>query len=744
LIDAVTQIVDANTAKVISMSVGECETGDQSFVNSMHELMVQAADQGQSVLVAAGDTGSEGCFSYSTSNNPPASGDYLSATTPASDPLVTAVGGTVITSNGELAWNDCQGTGNISCAETLGLGASGGGVSEYFTSGPSGQPVLSGAGGYREVPDVSAASGSNYGADVVLYTDGSWQAWLGTSLGTPLWAAIVADRDTTCSPGTGDFDPELYSLYTNNYSSAFNSIPDGYNPSSFAPETGSNDFTQDQSGKYATAASYDMVTGVGSPDAPGLACSQVLGPYDGQSGQQLVLDGVGLENASIFFGASQAQVLSASATTATVDVPSGSGQVAISARGPLGQSSLTASFTYEGGGTTTTTSSTTTTTAPTTTTSTTTTTTPPTTTTSSTTTTTRPTTTTSSTTTTRPTTTTSSTTTTTTTPTTTTSTTSPTTTSTTVAATTTTGQGGEGPPGGGFGGFGGFGGLLATTTTSSTSTTTSSTTTTTAPPRVKTGGRSAHEALGFWMVANDGGVFRFGQASYYGSLPAMKVHVSDIVAVTPAPGGTGYWMAAGDGRVYHFGRAANFGSLPGRGVQANNVVAMTANANGGGYWLLTASGKVSAFGHAVSDGSVVLPPGAGRLIGIASSPDGRGYWVASSTGMVWHFGDAAELGSLKSGRASPVIVAIAASPEGEGYWLVARNGSIFSFGAAPRFKALVQGTLPVVGVAPTADGEGLWVVSANGAVLDYGDAVAEGSLPGLRVLTESVVAVAPL
>ena len=187
LIDSMTDIVTADTAKVISMSLGECEADAEagsasSFATSMHEILVEAASQGQSVMAATGDQGSEACFTYSPSpGSAVASGTELDPSYPASDPLVTAVGGTVLNSGTELAWNDCNGTGSIACAEDLvpkggtsSDGASGGGVSQLFSTGPTGQPVLNGTAGYREVPDVSAESGSNYGSDVVLYVDGVW------------------------------------------------------------------------------------------------------------------------------------------------------------------------------------------------------------------------------------------------------------------------------------------------------------------------------------------------------------------------------------------------------------------------------------------------------------------------------------------------------------------------------------------------------------------------------------------
>jgi subtilase family serine protease len=751
IFDSIRAIVDAGTAKVISISLGQCEGGSAQFENSVHPLIMQATALGQTVVASSGDTGSEGCFDGSADST----AQTLSVSYPASDPLVTAAGGSVLSGASELAWDDCNGAGSLNCAEELGEGASGGGVSSIYSSGPPGQPVLAGTGGYREVPDVSAEAGSNFGDDVVFFTDGSWGAWLGTSLAAPLWAALAADRDSTCLTPTGDFNGVLYSFYnTSYYADAFNPVVDGYtyNASTLVPAPSTNDFTQANNGAYPVGPGYNMVTGLGTPIAGGLACSQVTGSYVGQAGQDVTLDGLGLENASIYFKTAPAPVLVASATQVTVQVPAGSGQVPVYAEGTLGQSSVTGEFTYQINGTTTTT-----TTAPTTTTVPRTTTTVPTTTTTvPTTTTTVPTTTT----TTVPTTTTTvpTTTTTATVPTTTTTATVPTTTTaltttTTVATTTTTrstptttstgtsgGQTGGGPP---------PPPPVITTTTAGPTTTTVTATTTTAPPTpattvVKSSG-TAVRPTGFWMVSSDGGVFDFGNAGYHGSLPARNVHLTDIVAIAPVPGGGGYWMVGKDGRVYYFGTAGHFGGLSGPAAQADDIVAMAPTPNGRGYWLVSASGKVFPFGHAGNYGSVKLT-GHQRadIVSIASTPDGGGYWVAGATGTVWHFGDAADVGAPGAGHGTMAdIVAIASTPDGGGYWLAAKDGAVSNFGDAahyrPRTAAGLAGT---VGIAPTPNGDGYWVVSASGDVVEYGDAGPVGSLPGYRVTTKSVVGVA--
>ena len=76
------------------------------------------------------------------------------------------------------------------------------------------------------------------------------------------------------------------------------------------------------------------------------------------------------------------------------------------------------------------------------------------------------------------------------------------------------------------------------------------------------------DGLGYWLVAADGGVFTFGDAAFYGSLPGIGVHVSDIVGIAPTPDGHGYWLMGADGGVFSFGDARFYGSMGGTHLNA--------------------------------------------------------------------------------------------------------------------------------------------------------------------------------
>jgi hypothetical protein len=150
---------------------------------------------------------------------------------------------------------------------------------------------------------------------------------------------------------------------------------------------------------------------------------------------------------------------------------------------------------------------------------------------------------------------------------------------------------------------------------------------------------STPDGGGYWLVASDGGVFSFGNAEFFGSVPgALKPGArlsAPIVGVAASPGaidlgsgrfsGDGYWLVASDGGVFSFGDAGYFGSVPGAlkhgahlsapivGIAASPGVldASTSDFDSDGYWLAGADGGMFAFGQARYVGSVpgALKPG---------------------------------------------------------------------------------------------------------------------------------------
>ena len=69
---------------------------------------------------------------------------------------------------------------------------------------------------------------------------------------------------------------------------------------------------------------------------------------------------------------------------------------------------------------------------------------------------------------------------------------------------------------------------------------------------------------GYWIVGRDGGVFAFGGAQFYGSLPQDGIHVNNIVGIVATPTGLGYWLIGSDGGIFSFGDASFMGSMGGQ------------------------------------------------------------------------------------------------------------------------------------------------------------------------------------
>ena len=188
--------------------------------------------------------------------------------------------------------------------------------------------------------------------------------------------------------------------------------------------------------------------------------------------------------------------------------------------------------------------------------------------------------------------------------------------------------------------------------------------------------------LGYWLVAQGGGISPFGNATNLG----MPFGNSPTVGMAAGSSG-GYWTVASDGGVFSFGTPF-FGSMGGTPLNAP-VVGMASTPDHGGYWLVASDGGVFSFGDAKFFGSVpgVLPPGTSLnepVVGIASSPDGQGYWMVASDGGIFAFGDAHFAGSMGGMHLNKPVMGMAGNGLG-GYWLVASDGGIFSFGGATFF-----------------------------------------------------------
>jgi len=201
----------------------------------------------------------------------------------------------------------------------------------------------------------------------------------------------------------------------------------------------------------------------------------------------------------------------------------------------------------------------------------------------------------------------------------------------------------------------------------------------------------------------------------------------------------GYRLVARDGGIFAFGDA----SFDGSGAESGKTfVGAAPTATGDGYWLAASDGTVLAFGDAEELGSVTNPNQ--PIVGIAATPTGEGYWLVARDGGIFAFGDAEFHGSTGDIPLNEPILGMASTASGEGYWLVASDGGIFSFGDAVFHGSTGDIPLnePIVGMASTASGEGYWLVASDGGIFSFGDALFSGST-GDRVLNQPIIGFVP-
>ena len=274
---------------MISQSFAAAEesfASTQSLMTLRHAYVSAAAD-GVTVLGSSGDGGTANS-SFTPVKNPQVF-PYPTVQWPASDPLVTGVGGTYLCTDPvtgmTLNSNDppaaCQNQPN----REVGWIASGGGFSHVFAK-PGYQDNLpagsTGIGSMRGVPDVSYQASALTGVLVYDTAPGDatsglncapgnpcsagWYVVGGTSSSCPQWAALVAIADQMAGHGLGLINPTLYKLASG----------PGYGQYFYDVTTGSNQTDPNVPG-YPATTGWDPVTGLGTPNAanlvPALAAS---------------------------------------------------------------------------------------------------------------------------------------------------------------------------------------------------------------------------------------------------------------------------------------------------------------------------------------------------------------------------------------------------------------------------------------------------------------------------------------
>jgi len=274
ILSATKYAVDHNLGDIVSQSFGENESCvDSTLLKAQHQLFAAATLKHITLFASSGDDGAA-----------QATCDGLSyvqaASSPASDPLVTAVGGTELsaarycltalgcdptanpapgTYQGEVAWNEFD--SNI---------GTGGGYSVLYKA-PFFQRLATRGGRQRGVPDVAYNAAVYHGALTYLDIPGipaGIYLFGGTSAGSPQWAAIAAIADQKAGRRLGFINAALYlySLFPNLYSTLFHDVTTGNN-SVVVFDSLNNPVTVTG---FNAGTGWDATTGLGSPKADNL------------------------------------------------------------------------------------------------------------------------------------------------------------------------------------------------------------------------------------------------------------------------------------------------------------------------------------------------------------------------------------------------------------------------------------------------------------------------------------------
>jgi subtilase family serine protease len=300
-LDEWTAIAAADQADVVSSSWAVCENDVTSaYVQAENTVFEKMALQGQSVFGAEGDTGAFSCIRSDGTT-------ILNVLDPPSQPWVTSVGGTSLESDNpgttakpgypaagtETVWNVdglCNSSadegnqpGSFWCGAT---GAGGGGSSEYWgrpayqvgkgvnnknvthANGTTQCSLANTGTPCRQDPDISAnadeytpyaefcTANANTPNSQCGFSSGQlvpgWFGIGGTSLSSPLWSAIIADRDSYLGFRSGNINPLLYLLLNIAPGASFHDI------------TGKNQAVNNN-GAFPTTPGYDEATGIGTP-----------------------------------------------------------------------------------------------------------------------------------------------------------------------------------------------------------------------------------------------------------------------------------------------------------------------------------------------------------------------------------------------------------------------------------------------------------------------------------------------
>jgi subtilase family serine protease len=285
-------VVRNHLATVITQSFGTAEDAfgsSQSLLNLRYAFM-DAAQNGVTVLASSGDGGTANGTKFPVGKGG-ALIPYPTVEWPASDPLVTGVGGTYLCTDPtntsarvvDSVDPPSRCIANPGIAEVGWIDA-GGGFSHVFAR-PAYQDTLpagsTAIGTMRGVPDVGLQASAGTGALVYLTLppDGTsgllcggapcstgWYDIGGTSLSSPQFAGLIAIAAQINGGGLGPINAALYKI--------------GADPARYAADffdvTHGNNQTVSTIPGYPATTGWDPITGLGTPNAANLVPDLVL------------------------------------------------------------------------------------------------------------------------------------------------------------------------------------------------------------------------------------------------------------------------------------------------------------------------------------------------------------------------------------------------------------------------------------------------------------------------------------
>ncbi|MBO0748126.1 MAG: S53 family peptidase, partial [Acidimicrobiaceae bacterium] len=270
IVQAENFIIANHLGSVISQSFG---TAEETFPNrgallSLRGAYMNAARAGVTVLASSGDTGSTNATNAGTLF------PFPTTSWPATDPLVTAVGGTQLQLDAsgqrtapDQVWNDT----NNQTVNQLFFGnngpnaiATGGGLSAVFPRPANQNAVASTVGGARGIPDISMSAACS--GPVLTFSSfpgqpAGFSLVCGTSESSPVFAGIVSLAAQAAGHPLGLINPALYQLSAQQAAGLVD-VTSGNNTVSF-PQNNSIVTVPG----FSAGAGYDLASGVGTLDA---------------------------------------------------------------------------------------------------------------------------------------------------------------------------------------------------------------------------------------------------------------------------------------------------------------------------------------------------------------------------------------------------------------------------------------------------------------------------------------------